>query len=369
MLKKPLAYPSHLLYNTAPMEQYFRQSRPEITDRQSAAQTAKRWGMTKRRVLQLCREKKVYAAKLVDGVWTIPTVAVRPPDGRQHRGAHIPKHLANHLRYADAAVRDAREAGLGNPDDALEYFVRGSASHLHTLKYSSFNFGEVCEILSGRAVEGKPKCNRKDVEYHQLAINFIMAALKERRWLSVRFVEQLHGLLLCGDPNYREPMKGRKCVKKCVERVRSLKKHPVWLAADFFVRFLALKPYSKQLERTAYMVVNFILMRNGYPPVIIYRGMIRWWRLRVLEQPDEDYSKNEDAWCTDEETLRGGYLKPYELDEYNMPDEADLLSFVHTKWDPTIIVSVLVKSIKRSCRLGLLPLAVPRTRRSRANPD
>ena len=251
MLKKPLAYPSHLLYNTAPMEQYFRQSRPEITDRQSAAQTAKRWGMTKRRVLQLCREKKVYAAKLVDGVWTIPTVAVRPPDGRQHRGAHIPKHLANHLRYADAAVRDAREAGLGNPDDALEYFVRGSASHLHTLKYSSFNFGEVCEILSGRAVEGKPKCNRKDVEYHQLAINFIMAALKERRWLSVRFVEQLHGLLLCGDPNYREPMKGRKCVKKCVERVRSLKKHPVWLAADFFVRFLALKPYDEQLERTA----------------------------------------------------------------------------------------------------------------------
>ena len=101
---------------------------------------------------------------------------------------------------------------------------------------------------------------------------------------------------------------------------------------------------------------------------LIFAPLVLFGAKSVL-LPDEDYSKNEDEWCTDEETLSGGYLKPYEPYELSMPDEADLLSFVHTKWDPTIIVSVLVKSIKRSCRLGLLPLAVPRTRRSRANPD
>ena len=59
--------------------------------------------MTKRRVLQLCRAGKVYAAKMENGVWTSPTNAVRPPDGRKYRAKLIPKHIAMVLRYADGS--------------------------------------------------------------------------------------------------------------------------------------------------------------------------------------------------------------------------------------------------------------------------
>ena len=33
---------------------------------------------------------------------------------------------------------------------------------------------------------------------------------------------------------------------------------------------------------SAYMVANFILMSHGYPPVIIYRAVFRWWRNHML---------------------------------------------------------------------------------------
>jgi cytidine deaminase len=156
----------------------------EITDRQDAATTAKRWGMSKRRVLQLCNEGKVYAAKKIDGEWTIPTVALRPIDGRQHRGFVTPRHLKNILRYADAVVRDIPESERKWSRDAYEYFMRGSAFHLHTLETSHLNFGDVCQVLKGKAVAGKPLDEQMDVVYHHRATSFLCLALEGKRRFS-----------------------------------------------------------------------------------------------------------------------------------------------------------------------------------------
>lgn len=319
--------------------------RSEITDRQSAAETAKRWGMTKRRVLQLCREGKVYAAKMVDGEWTIPTTAVRPPDGRKYRKTSLPRHLSIVLRYADAAVRDVPAEMRGWSPDALDYFIRGSAFHLHTLETSSLNFGDICEILAGRAVAGKSIYEQMDVIYHKKAARFMVRAVEECRWLSVRFVEQLHGLLACGSPHHREPMRERDRVGECVRRVRTLRMHPIWLAADFLVRFLVLEPYDEHVERTAYMVANFILMSHGYPPVIIYRAVFKWWRNHLLYV--HDANPNEpliDEW---------EHLFDLEDDDELTPEDVKL-ELARTPIDPTIFGSVFAKAIKRSCRLGLM---------------
>ena len=161
----------------------------EITDRQDAAATARRWGMTKRRVLQLCREGKVYAAKMENGVWTIPTNAVRPPDGRKYRAKMIPKHVAMVLRYADAAVRDVRDDEWMPLPEAKEYFIRGSAFHMHTLETSRLTFRDVCSVLSGNAVGGKPIDEQIAVRHHKEAAEFMLNAALRRQRLSLKFVE------------------------------------------------------------------------------------------------------------------------------------------------------------------------------------
>ena len=49
--------------------------------------------------------------------------------------------------------------------------------------------------------------------------------------------------------------------------------HPIVQAGIFIIDFLLASPFDGENERTAYLVANFILMKNGYPPVIIYRAL------------------------------------------------------------------------------------------------
>ena len=328
----------------------------EITDRQDAAETARRWGMTKRRVLQLCREGKVYAAKMVDGKWTIPTAAVRPVDGRQNRAKHIPDHLRTVLDYADAAVRDVPERERKWSDDAFEYFLRGSAYHMHMVKTSHLTFSDVCNVLEGKAVGGKPLFDQMQVVYHKRAIRFIAAAIRDGRRLSVRLIEELHGLLQCGSRYHREPMKQRRRVDDSVKRVRNLNAHPIWKAADFFVRFLVLNPYSRCTEVTAYLIANFILMSNGYPPIIVFRAVFRWWDMKCwLELSNGRFFWKRpglaDNW--------GNFLDGNFPDR--MPEEIERLK-AGTIVDPTIFAGLFAKAIRRSCRRGLMR-AIPKCER------
>ena len=312
-----------------------------ITDRQDAAATAKRWGMTKRRVLQLCRAGKVYAAKRERGIWMIPANAVRPPDGRKYRAKMIPKHIAMVLRYADAAVRDVREDEWMAWPEAKEYFIRGSAFHMHTLETSRLTFRDVCCVLSGKAIGGKPIDEQIAVRHHREAVLFMLDAAQRRQRLSLKFVEAMHGLLAHGSRYCREPMMNRKYVAHAIHRVNRMKAHPIYLAADFLTRLTLLEPYLDENERTAYMLANYILIVNSYPPFMLYRAVFRWWRERCDDLDVFDESAFDE---------NAGHGRSY----------GDLMrkinatwQLVHTPLDPTIFVSVIAKSVRCSCRRGL----------------
>ena len=93
------------------------------------------------------------------------------------------------------------------------------------------------------------------------------------------------------------------------------------------------------------MVANFILMNHGYPPVIIYRAVFRWWRNYLLYVHDSN--PNEpliDEW---------EHLFDLEDDDELTPEDVKL-ELARTPIDPTIFVSVFAKAVKRSCRLGLM---------------
>lgn len=51
----------------------------------SAKEAADAWGLTKRRVLTLCKEGRIPGAQLVDTMWVIPADAEKPEDGRSLR--------------------------------------------------------------------------------------------------------------------------------------------------------------------------------------------------------------------------------------------------------------------------------------------
>jgi hypothetical protein len=55
----------------------------------SVTQTAKEWGISKRRIQTLCNEKRVEGAVRIGHSWAIPDNARKPSDARNKSGKYI----------------------------------------------------------------------------------------------------------------------------------------------------------------------------------------------------------------------------------------------------------------------------------------
>lgn len=55
----------------------------------SIRQIAEKWGLSKRRVLDLCKEDRIIGAMKVDTTWIIPADAPKPMDERIRSGKYI----------------------------------------------------------------------------------------------------------------------------------------------------------------------------------------------------------------------------------------------------------------------------------------
>ena len=51
----------------------------------TAAQTAEKWNISRRRVSKLCSEGRIEGAKLMGNVWLVPEDAKKPEDKRKKR--------------------------------------------------------------------------------------------------------------------------------------------------------------------------------------------------------------------------------------------------------------------------------------------
>ena len=331
-----------------------RRTRKPISGEKRAGvdEIAKIWGVTRRRVLQLCKAGKVYAAKMVDGKWSIPKNAEKPVDGRRYRNIWLSPKTQMVLQYADRAVieeeKKARCAEAAH--EALKRFVQDSAFHMHKVKISNLTYGDVQEILAGRGVGCKPLGDQIAVLHHKKALDFIRGAVIAHKMLSVDLIQQIHAVAMSGTPKATEQMNRQNYVAILLRFVRELETHPIQRAATFFTRFLFLHPFERGSECTAYLTANFILMRLGYPPIVLYRAIFGWWRRfndahepvdatgkRFTKDFDETDDEDEVLFTYDEAALR----KPSEWDAH-----------INSRLDSTVFTSVFAKAVRRSCRLG-----------------
>lgn len=51
----------------------------------SAAEMAKRWNVSKRRVTILCKEGRIPGAKILGNIWVVPDDAEKPEDPRRSK--------------------------------------------------------------------------------------------------------------------------------------------------------------------------------------------------------------------------------------------------------------------------------------------
>jgi len=182
--------------------------------------------------------------------------------------------------------------------------------HSNNIEGNSLTYGETkALILFGITAQGKPLKDHFEITGHNDAINWVLDLVKGETELTEVFIRELHTLLLKessykeaqtkeGKPTRRKieigkyktqpnhvvtvtgetfyfasPEETPAKMQELVEWFRNEKTktdvNPIILAALFHYRFIRIHPFDDGNGRIARILMNFILMRFGYPPVII----------------------------------------------------------------------------------------------------
>ncbi len=182
--------------------------------------------------------------------------------------------------------------------------------HSNHLEGNSLTFGETKSLLLyGITAQGKPLKDHLEMTGHNEALNWVLDIVKGGRPLTESFIRELHQLLLKepyevdaitpdGKPTKRMIQVGQyKSVPNHVKtatgeihyfatpeetpaKIHDLMEwyraqrelpetNPIFLAALFHHSFINIHPFDDGNGRTGRLLMNFILMQYGYPPVII----------------------------------------------------------------------------------------------------
>ncbi|WP_020535459.1 Fic family protein [Lewinella cohaerens] len=182
--------------------------------------------------------------------------------------------------------------------------------HSNHLEGNTLSYGETrALILFNITAQGKPLKDHLEITGHNEAVLWILEVVKDDRPLNETFIRELHKLILkepyevdaitadgkptkkkisVGDykkqPNHVKTQTGEifrfaspeETPAKMADLIEWYRKEaeredvsPILLAAEFHYKYIRIHPFDDGNGRTARILMNFILLKFGYPPVII----------------------------------------------------------------------------------------------------
>ena len=182
--------------------------------------------------------------------------------------------------------------------------------HSNRIEGNSLTYGETkALILFGITAQGKPLKDHFEMSGHDEAVKWILDIIKEERPLTENFIRELHKLILKESyevdaitpdgnptkkrieigqyktiPNHVKTITGeifrfatpeetpammRDLLEWYREETKKESCNPVLIASEFHYKFIRIHPFDDGNGRTARIIMNFILLQYGFPPVII----------------------------------------------------------------------------------------------------
>lgn len=182
--------------------------------------------------------------------------------------------------------------------------------HSNRLEGNTLTYGETkALILFGITAQGKPLKDHFEMSGHNEAVNWIVGIVKEDRPITENFIRELHKLILKepyevdaitpdGKPTKRRikigqykivpnhvktktgeifrfatpeetPSKMSDLIDWYRKETAESTANPILIASEFHYKFIRIHPFDDGNGRTARILMNFILLRNEYPPVVI----------------------------------------------------------------------------------------------------
>lgn len=258
----------------------------------STKKASEKWGISDRRIRVLCNEGRIEGAIKIGRNWSIPVDAVKPVDAREankkdYSGLDfdfsyidsLKESIDKHRPFSKRLANSLREKLI------VEWTYNSNAIEGNTLTLS-----ETKVVLEGLTIGGKSMIEHLEIINHREAIFFIEELISNKEPLSEWNIKNIHALILKEIDNtnagkYRSenvvisgaehiPPKHYEIgdlMQKLIAEYQSEWEgfHPVVRATLLNGEFVKIHPFIDGNGRTSRLLLNFELMKNGYPPIII----------------------------------------------------------------------------------------------------
>ena len=257
----------------------------------SVKDISEEWHISDRRIRVLCSEGRIEGVMKIGRNWMIPEEAVKPFDARKSKnkkyiGLEYDFDLIDSLKKL---IDDHRPFSKNLANSLHEKLIVEWTYNTNAIEGNTLTMSETKVVLEGITIGGKSMTEHLETINHKEAILFIEKLVSDQEKLTEWNLRNIHTLVLKGIDNnvgiYRKEnvlISGAKHIppkhyelnilmQKMIAEYHSdwIKLHPIVRAIILHGEFVKIHPFVDGNGRTARLLLNFELIKNGYTPIII----------------------------------------------------------------------------------------------------
>ena len=281
-----------------------------------------KWGISDRRIRAMCVAKKVPGAYQEGRGWKIPAGAGKPVDGRYKSAIKLLKMIGDKKQELNLK----RPLTEGEVARLMEEFMVEYTYNSNAIEGNTLTLRETYMVLQGMTIDKKPLKEHLEAVGHKEAFEYMTELARDNTPLTENIINQIHYLVLADKKEDRgvyrkipvqivgakttpvQPYLIKPLMEQLLSQYNSSNEHIISKLARFHLEYESIHPYVDGNGRSGRLLVNFELMKAGYPPIDIKFTD----RARYYETFDEYNSKND---IMAMENLFAGYINE-RLDMY-----------------------------------------------------
>lgn len=265
-------------------------------------ETAQRWCISKGYVCNLCAAGKVPGAFKKDHMWKIPEDAVMPSKNYHKRNVE----LFAEVEEKRQKLKRLRILTKGEKKRLADDFMMEYIYNSNALSGNELTFEETGMVLRELMVDPKSRLDQMEVYNHKKAFYLMLDLVDKNIPLSEDTIKQLHYQILNDHADDRgiyrkipiriqtfndtvQPYKIQPEMKRLIENYVNNSESIISRLAGFHAEFEKIHPFIDGNGRLGRLLVNFELMKLGYPPINIRYEDRKWYYIAFKEF----YKKND----------------------------------------------------------------------------